>query len=242
MLTEDKEFNRLNLLKTLAFYGISATAERFNGGINYVVKAGNWNNFQNKIITVGAHYDTYPHSKAYNDNACSVAVLIKFILGSSKLNLIDLPIEVVFFDREETGFVGSRNYITARRKADVIIQHAVILDIVGYGDKLYSCGVAGENDEEHLKKSLRDVGVKQLDTMLDSDNMSFNMSNIENHLIVALHDEDIVQKEEKTTVNYGSTAVFKSFHNRELDNDINIIKWDAVDTVLQVLYNLVSKE
>ena len=77
-------------------------------------------------ITISSHWDNYPNSNGYNDNASGMSVL---------LNLQhDLPdnVELVFTDQEEAGGRGSQLYLI---KNDPILN--LNIDVVGYGDKLF---------------------------------------------------------------------------------------------------------
>jgi len=175
-----------------------------------------------KHITIGAHYDVFPGSSGINDNTCAVAALIKFIL-SVDLNRIRRNIEVVFFDKEETGMVGSRHYSLQKWETTL---YAIILDVIGFGDALYYSG-----DKRYLHKT------RKLQQTLPSDNYGLSPY-ISNSLIVAIPDRDIIH--DSTSCSYrmnnrADNTFYKSFHNRELDNDISIINWELIDNLVEML-------
>lgn len=90
-------------------------------------------------IVLGAHYD----AKALRggglapgavDNAAAIVALVR---AATRLRDVPLRHRVVlaFFDREETGLVGSRRFSERRTAADIAA--AINVDIAGYGDTLF---------------------------------------------------------------------------------------------------------
>jgi aminopeptidase YwaD len=92
--------------------------------------------FQNQAgprLVVGAHYDSVPGSTGANDNGAGVVVLLSWL----RLALAQpprIPLEVVFFDLEEQGRVGSRAYLEQVGAENVLAM--VNLDICGVGDTI----------------------------------------------------------------------------------------------------------
>jgi hypothetical protein len=93
-----------------------------------------------KRLLFCAHYDAVAGSKAANDNASGVAVLLGLC---ERLRHTRAPVQIVFFDREEAwfrtpllrlGLLGSTYYVLRRRLRNL---HAVYnLEFVGLGNSL----------------------------------------------------------------------------------------------------------
>src|SRR5262249_28098602 len=69
--------------------------------------------FQQQVgprLVVGAHYDSVPGSTGANDNGAGVVVLLCW-LRQALAHPPRIPLEVVFFDLEERGQLGSRAYL-----------------------------------------------------------------------------------------------------------------------------------
>jgi Zn-dependent M28 family amino/carboxypeptidase len=80
-------------------------------------------------ILLGAHYDSVERSPGADDNATSVAT----ILEAARVFSAATPrtLQLVFFDLEEIGLLGSQAFIADPSQQDNL-QGAVILDMVGY--------------------------------------------------------------------------------------------------------------
>jgi len=107
-------------------------------GVNYRVSDGQakniivtYNNSNSKIV-VGAHYDAaLQNAQAANDNAAACAILLKLI---ETLKETTNSYEFVFFDLEERGFVGSRQYLSTTDNRT--IKAFINLDMCGLGNNL----------------------------------------------------------------------------------------------------------
>jgi aminopeptidase YwaD len=84
-------------------------------------------------LVLGAHYDSVPGSTGANDNGTGVVVLLSW-LRRSLAHPPRLPLEVVFFDLEELGQVGSRSYLDQVGAENVLAM--INLDLCGVGDTL----------------------------------------------------------------------------------------------------------
>lgn len=183
-------------------------------GSNIVVKLGSTNE-ENKITVLGAHYDVFNGSKGMNDNGVAVVTLLEWIktnplAGSNK------SAEVVFFDKEETGMIGSSVYAEKNKNR---IEKAIIFDIIGYGDRL----VYGTNSNK-IAESLADFeDVYDIVHMLPSDNLGFDYLDIPTALITAAHDEDLEEIAESMYSLKPSAKFYSSFHNRVNDDKIDIL-------------------
>ena len=90
-------------------------------------------------IVVGAHYDAVwlgdgALSRGAVDNAASSVILV-WLAETLSTDPLEHRVRIVFFDMEEIGLVGSREFV--RRHADAPIAAAVNLDVNGYGDTVF---------------------------------------------------------------------------------------------------------
>lgn len=103
-------------------------------GANLVVTLGQGE----RDLVIGAHYDAVwlpggTLSRGAVDNAASAVVLARLaerLQGGSFRHRI----RIVFFDMEEIGLIGSRQYVDAH---GVEVAAAVNLDVNGYGDTIF---------------------------------------------------------------------------------------------------------
>jgi len=84
-----------------------------------------------KRIIVAAHYDAITESPGADDNASAVAVLIELahFLKTTELNC---DIELVFYDAEESGCLGSQYHAKKLKAQNVDVVCMLCLDLVGY--------------------------------------------------------------------------------------------------------------
>ena len=85
----------------------------------------------NKRIVVGAHYDIIAESPGADDNASGIAVLVELahMLKETKLNC---DIELVAYDAEEEGLLGSRFHARKLKNQNVDVACMISMDLVGY--------------------------------------------------------------------------------------------------------------
>ena len=87
-----------------------------------------------RVVVIGAHYDTTPWSVGANDNGSGVATAL---IVAEELADDELPFDVrfVFFGSEETGLHGSNHYAGELSQAEVDrIEVMINLDVVATGD------------------------------------------------------------------------------------------------------------
>jgi len=95
--------------------------------------------FPEKIILVGAHYDTVENSPGADDNATAIAALLEMAAFFSKIE-VSRTIRFVAFTLEEPPFfgskqMGSRRYASACRSKGEQIEFMLCLEMMGYGHK-----------------------------------------------------------------------------------------------------------
>jgi Zn-dependent M28 family amino/carboxypeptidase len=84
-------------------------------------------------LVLGAHYDSVPGSTGANDNGAAVVVLLAW-LRLALAHPPRIPLEVVFFDLEELGQLGSQAYLDQVGAEHVLAM--MNLDICGVGDTI----------------------------------------------------------------------------------------------------------
>ncbi len=83
-------------------------------------------------IVVGAHYDIWPNSGGVNDNGAAVFILLELIKERLTLSKSEYTVDFVFFDLEEKGQKGAKEYLKQEKKAEILCM--INLDMCGIGD------------------------------------------------------------------------------------------------------------
>jgi aminopeptidase S len=131
----DNGARREAIVGQLRAMNVDPVVERFGegrgAGANIIVTlAGN----AAKTIVIGAHVDRVNTGRGAVDNGAACAALIELIAGITASPLERSTLQVVFFDREEAGLLGSRAFFAAGRRVD----YAINLDIFAYGNELFA--------------------------------------------------------------------------------------------------------
>src|SRR5262249_5058713 len=85
-------------------------------------------------LLLGAHYDTVPGTPGADDNGSAVAVCLE--CARLLREVPTRPTMIVFFNREEDGLLGSRDFVADMgEKALKRIEEAHIFEMVGYCDR-----------------------------------------------------------------------------------------------------------
>jgi hypothetical protein len=87
-----------------------------------------------RTIVVGAHLDRVNVGRGAVDNGAACAALIELVAAFKVSPLGRSTLQVVFFDREEAGLLGSRAFFAAGRRVD----YAINLDIFAYGNEIFA--------------------------------------------------------------------------------------------------------
>ena len=112
------------LVSELESYGLDVSLQ---GEFDNVV-AERKKNASDKVILLGAHYDTVPTTPGADDNNSAIAVCLEAARVLSKYS--DASFRVVIFNREEDGLLGSYEYVDEINKNDIAEVH--IFEMVGY--------------------------------------------------------------------------------------------------------------
>ncbi len=131
-------------------------------GRNLVIFAGGPDRPDRRLTVLGAHYDTVrladgTMSEGAYDNGAAVLTLLEVAKTLRTVKLAQ-PVQIVFFDHEETGLFGSAEYV--RRLGKNRIATAVTFDIAAWGDTLMF-GSTSDLRSTHLHQALREVCLRQ---------------------------------------------------------------------------------
>lgn len=181
-----------------------------------------------KVVVLGAHYDVFPRSTGLNDNGASVIMLLEFIKNYRPF--VESPVEIVFFDREETGMVGSRLYV---RDHGYRVHTALIFDIIAFGDKL----VFGTRNENVTSWLTEKTTFHKINFVLPSDNLNFIRADIPVALITAAPECDLEQNEDGSFHLIGG-HFYSSFHNGKNDNNIDVLNTNLITEAATSLSSL----
>jgi hypothetical protein len=124
------------LQQTLETYGWSVQEHVFDQGVNLWAERPGKATKPQKIL-LGAHYDTVSGTVGASDNATGVVVLLEMarLLAQAP---IDQTLQIVFFDQEEQGILGSAAW-AAHEPFQKNLAGAVILDMVGFTCQTIGC-------------------------------------------------------------------------------------------------------
>ena len=84
-------------------------------------------------ILIGAHYDTVPGSPGADDNGTGVAVLLE-LARLFRSQPIKYPLQLIAFDLEEYGFLGSDHYAARLKEQNQPLRLMISLEMLGYCD------------------------------------------------------------------------------------------------------------
>lgn len=85
-------------------------------------------------IIVGAHYDAVPGTPGADDNATGVAVLLE-LARAFATQPPQRPVQLVAFDMEEYGLLGSTAYATELKQRGESVRLMLSLEMLGYCDR-----------------------------------------------------------------------------------------------------------
>jgi hypothetical protein len=109
--------------------------ERFTDGVNILAERQGTNKEAGAIL-VAAHYDTVYISPGADDNASGIAVVLE-IARLLRTHPTPRTLQLVLFDREEAGLIGSRAFVTNKAHLQNL-NGVIVMDMVGF-----ACHTAG---------------------------------------------------------------------------------------------------
>lgn len=84
-------------------------------------------------ILIGAHYDAVPGTPGADDNATGVAALLE-LARTFAAEPLRHPVQLVAFDMEEYGLLGSAAYAAKLRQQQQLLRLMISLEMLGYSD------------------------------------------------------------------------------------------------------------
>ena len=89
------------------------------------------NSFPNRVLILGAHYDTVPDSRGADDNASAVSVLLELARTIQTVPL-EYTVRFIAFSLEEYEFAGSTYYVNRLKQGNEEILGMISLEMVGF--------------------------------------------------------------------------------------------------------------
>ena len=204
-----------------------------NKGTNYEIDLSQYcraNSKNNKPIFLTAHHDIFPGSNGANDNASSISILLKLADYIIK-NGSNIPITIVFFDKEETGGIGSKKYTeNIDGKADFIN-----LDACGYGNTIVFCDRYVDWNSNLYKlfcnKEIQDKYNIQTAKRFPFSDATIISENSHNVLSISVFPE--------TYISSGNISfkIMESMHLGPFD-DIKYINYDSMNSIFNLLVDI----
>ena len=84
-----------------------------------------------RIILLGAHYDTVPGSPGADDNASAIAVLLE-VAKHLKNTHLRSTLRLIAFSLEECGYIGSTHYAQKTKRESETLVGMISLEMVGF--------------------------------------------------------------------------------------------------------------
>lgn len=138
----DRQAARDYISQSLTQSGWAVAAQEFGeDGVNLVAQLPVLDepeeNSGDRTLVLGTHYDTVTASPGADDNASGVAVLLEVARLMAALPE-GRSLQLVFFDQEEVGLLGSRAFVDEAAQQDNVMA-AIVLDMVGYACRTPGC-------------------------------------------------------------------------------------------------------
>lgn len=199
-------------------------------------------------LVIGAHYDSVPGSTGANDNGAGVCILLG-LLQTYLRQPPPIPLDVVFFDLEEVGAIGSKAYL--RRVSSADIWAMINLDICGAGDTILvaprvhvSAGPLGQAVQAVAGSGrYRNQIVEQLPL---GDDVTFEAAGIPNISVSSVPHDDVATLIEAVAAMRRRERparrprIVETFHNGPRDS-IMVVEETAMQTVLQWVLEVVEQ-
>ena len=107
-------------------------------------------------VVFGAHFDSVKNCPGANDNASGVSVVYEVARHIATMGQRNINVYIVFFDEEERGLIGSRNFARSLKSKGVNVHSAHTIDQMGWdsdGDR----GIELEMPHDDLLYHYEDV-------------------------------------------------------------------------------------
>jgi hypothetical protein len=127
-----RETARGYLRDELRALGVEADFHTYATGANVRARLPATTGADASRIVVGAHYDGVAAGPAAADDATGVAIVLVAARYLAGLPRRDHPIELVLFDQEEVGLIGSAAYVTTLRAEGAALDSAHTFDMLSF--------------------------------------------------------------------------------------------------------------
>lgn len=197
----------------------------------------------NPRLAVGAHHDSVEGSTGANDNMSGVVILIK-LAKELLLSPPSYPLDIIFFDHEETGALGSRAYAEEYKDETLAM---INLDICGFGDSI----IIGP--DHHSRSGILGEAIGKLDCskhifhilkmLPPGDDRIFENAGIPNISVGIVENKDVrpmstLFDENKDVSKDKYPSIIETMHNGPRDS-VEIIDPEALDKVLNFTKDIV---
>lgn len=161
-----------------SFSSISRRDSSITEGNNLIVTLGSGNS----DIVAGGHYDKVDVGSGVVDNGCAAVILTR-VADALKNENLNHRIRIVFFDMEERGLIGSRQFIETHKDDPIVSM--INLDVDAYGNTIMMGPVpfTGMNRLYRTAKTVcveNDINFVVFPRYGMSDDRSFQSAGIEN--------------------------------------------------------------
>jgi len=199
-------------------------------------------------VVLGAHYDSVPGSTGANDNGAGVCVLLAWLRGALH-HPPPLPLDVVFFDLEERGQIGSHAYVARATCEDLLAM--INLDVCGVGDTLV-VAPSLEVQDSLVSQPLREANrlarcaYRMVDALPPGDNLPFEEAGVPTLSVGMLPAEDVdlllaaIKAGQRGRTLATMPTIIETFHNGGRDA-IETIEASAMQTVLHWLESILMQ-
>lgn len=127
-----RETARAYILAELRAAGLDADYHEYATGKNVRARLAPTTASTAPRVVVGAHYDGVPAGPAAADDATGVALVLAAARYLAGLPRRDRAVELVLFDQEETGLLGSAAYVASLRAEGATIDSAHCFDMLSF--------------------------------------------------------------------------------------------------------------
>lgn len=127
-----RQVARQYLVDELTARGLAPTLHDYGSGENVVVHLPSTTGQTSPRIVIGAHYDGVQAGPAAADNGTGTAFVVVAARYLAARPVRDLPIDLVLFDQEEAGLIGSTAYALKLRDEQVVTDSVHNVDMVSF--------------------------------------------------------------------------------------------------------------
>lgn len=127
-----RETTRQYLVAELTALGLTPTLHDYGSGKNVVVTLPSTTGATSPRIVIGAHFDGVAAGPAAADNGTGTAVVVVAARYLASRTRRDLPVDLVLFDQEEAGLIGSTAYALMMRDQNIVADSVHNVDMVSF--------------------------------------------------------------------------------------------------------------